>query len=128
MSRRFQGGLRRWLSWYLQHRRRSRSAAPDVPQLSPVEYEIVNGSWDWNGNNPSLIDVFLQWTANYNGQPAAQVEVWLGATHVGTVDDEGEFWHSEATDMENRLPYRVRYRNGALVGGFSPWYEVVVSF
>ena len=129
-SRRVSSAVRTWWAMRSQKRRRDRGAGAEPSPPVPV---IVNGIYEWHATEYGWVDATIYWTIDYAGFPAANVEVWLqyGAVPEYLVSEapsnDREFNQSEVSNSEDELIYRIRYRNGAVVGAFSNAYHIHVS-
>jgi len=122
--------LRTWLALHRQKRRRQGGGQEAPPAPVPV---IVDGYYEWDTTEHGWADVTISWTIDYNGFPEASFEVWMeGAGQpdhlVATVQgSDRQFFQACVTSGEDTLNYRVRYRNGEVIGGFSNVYVIGVQ-
>ena len=128
-NRRVSRIVRAWWAVHLQHRRRGRTSAPAPPAPVPV---IVNGDHEWGATEPGWVDAWISWAIDYAGYPVASVEVWFrrlatAEALVATVPSQDNgYAHLRVINAEDELFYRVRYRNGEVVGAFSDVFQIHV--
>ena len=128
-SRRVTNVVRTWLAMRSQKLRRRRAVAG-----AGLPVAVITGAeFGWDITEPGWADVTLYWTADTSGWSGGSFEVWcqIGEAReqlVGTAWwSDRAFEHVQASDGENTLVYRLRFRNGSDVGAFSDTYAVEVS-
>lgn len=125
--------VRTWWAMRSQKRRRERSTATAPTPPVPV---IVTANPAWEGSEPGMYDVTIEWTIDHGSFPVASVEVFVRENggpeqSLGTTpsSDLG-FNHPRATGGDVTLSYRARYVfedfGGPVIGAFSQVFEIYV--
>ena len=132
-SKRVGNVVRAWWALRCQKRRRQRATATAPTPPVPVIF-AANPSWE--GSEPGMYDVTIEWTIDHGSFPVASVEVFVRVNggeeqSLGTTpsSDLG-FNHARATPGDETLYYRVRYVfedfGGPVIGAFSQVFEIYV--
>ena len=105
-----------------QKRRRERAWVPVAP--APV---FTGGVPDWNRTVPGWADVLLDFTFDGAAVPVATFELWWMRESIDpeysllvTIPStERHYYQEKVTTTPIFIFYKMRYRNGAVVGPFS---------
>lgn len=120
--------LGRWVTLHLQERRRARRTSPAAPV-------ITGGEREWDETQVGWADALIDWAFDHGTYPVATLEIWLARD---SSDWEFELvtavpswtWgyrHSCVSQIEETLLYKMRYRDGSIIGPFSNEREVVTA-
>jgi hypothetical protein len=121
--------FRSWLAARLQKERRKRNAVVVIPAPAITGYSLA-----WNGGD-GYADVTLNYTFNHTGLATATFEIWLAKASMSwiwgmlttiTSGSAGTYTHVHATQYDT-LRYKMRYRNGAVLGPFGETMEIFVE-
>ncbi len=132
-NRRVGNIVRTW--WALRCQRRRRQRARRSVGTPPVPV-IIAANPSWEGSEPGMYDVTIEWTIDHGSFPVASVEVFVRENggpeqSLGTTpsSDLG-FNHPRATGGDVTLSYRARYVfedfGGPVIGAFSQVFEIYV--
>jgi len=117
-----------WLATWLQDRRRKRQQQTAPTPNAPV---ITLGMVDWEVTTPGYGDVYIEFTFALGSFPPAALEVWGninggGFVLWGVVETiYSDFTQRNATTEDVLIEVKLRYVNGAIVGPFSPVYQIL---
>ena len=120
--------LAAWSALYAQARRRRR-----VALAQPAAPVILSAVTQWDASVPGWADVTLTLSFTHGSWPVATLEILCildGGEEalVGTVaSTASSFGHGSVTQGESSLVYRARYRNGGIIGPFSPAFPWDIS-
>jgi hypothetical protein len=124
-TQRFRG----WVASWVQDRRRGRQQLAPTPN-APA---ITTGGYEWGATDPAWADVFIEWSFDHGSFPVASIELWVsfdfGAYNLlDTVGSaEPSYYISMASNNEKIFDFKMRYRNGGIIGPFSNEYRVDVQ-
>jgi hypothetical protein len=123
---------------YLQERREKRAAADAAPAgpPSPAAPVITTGTVNWDVTTVGWADVDITYTFAYGTFPVANLEVWLAKASGGYVysllatiasSTGGDFVQTNASSATDTFRYKMRYKNGSVLGPFSNVYSVDIA-
>ena len=126
-SRRVREVVRAWWAMRCQKRRR-KGGTPVVVVNAPF---IHDGGYSWDEFEPQWANTYVAWTFLQPELPVGTFEVWCqwGTSDelVATVPGSDRVCYlSHVTMGEQTYFYRVRYRDGDVIGPFSNVYQVDV--
>jgi hypothetical protein len=123
------GLQKRGIALWLQSRRRTRNPA------RLVGVPIINNSLgDWNRTVDGWADVIIEFRFDSGNLPLATFEFWSMQDDVGASyalagvmpSNERTFIQVQATNASVFIWYKLRYRNGSMIGPFSDEFGVDV--
>jgi hypothetical protein len=113
--------------WAVQRQKRRRNALSQI--RAPV---IVSGGAEWNRSWDGWADVILYFDFDGGYLPAATLEIWwmrewqdvdFGLLTAVPSSDR-VFHHVNVTSVSGCADYKMRYRNGSVLGPFCESYMV----
>jgi hypothetical protein len=123
--------LRAWVAIWLQERRRARVSVGGIAPPAPL---IVSGWYAWNDTEFGWVDNYITIEFDAEAVPEAQFEIWErdsnNSSHLlDTIGSASltDYRHVMASEDGDTFYYKVRYRNGGIIGPFSNEMEVEVQ-
>jgi hypothetical protein len=121
--------VRAWWAARCQKLRRQRSQAGPLVVPAPV---ITDGYYLWDETEPGWADAMVLFSFDDPGLPVATFEIYV-SFEVG--DGSFGFWESISSTVrgfrqnlvftgQNGVIYKLRYRNGDVIGPFSEEFDI----